>query len=124
MPRPGQCHACDARIQIVCRTSKRCGRHAFRQLDQAVLNRTVLGNEDRQCLARVEADELDLFQPFDLGVREHHAGAAGKPRECFPGFAENGFEVPRAASSDLRFDPRFFFTGKVANLQQRIDEQA
>ena len=99
--------------------------HARRQINDAVLDVTILRNHHRQRLGRLELDELDMLQGgFALG-RQHQTGAARQAGEHLAGLGQHVFERGAAACSfHLRLDDPALFVGQIANLHEGIDEKA
>ena len=96
-----------------------------RQREDAVLDLPVLGNQHHQRALGLEPHELDVLEPRVRFHRQHHAGRARQPRQHAGGFGQHRIDRFRGAGGgDLRLDRLAVVLGQVADLHQRIDEEA
>ena len=68
VPEIGERLAADAGVEEVAGLRQGAGRQARREVEEAVLDRSVLGHEHDEGARRVEADELDMLQAR-IGLR-------------------------------------------------------
>ena len=100
-------------------------RHAGRSRDHAILDRAVLGDQDRQRPAGFQAHELDMLQPRVDLAGQHHAGAAGQFREQARRLGERAFEpASLRRRPHLAVDARPLLAPEIAEFEQRVDEQS
>ena len=92
--------AADARVEIIARLDEGGGRQAARDLQDAVFDRTVLGDEHGKGAFGFETDEFDMFQPGILLRGDDDAGPARQARE-----QGRRLGVDRLRASDLSRRP-------------------
>ena len=123
--RLGERASADARVEVIGRLDQRGGRQVPRNRQHAVLDAAVLGDEDGEHALSLEPHEVDLLQAHVGLVDRDDAGRAGETREQPRRLGEHAFEVALLGGGlDLRLDARALLRPDVADLQQRIDEEA
>ena len=95
-----------------------------RRRDHAVLDRAVLGDQDRQRLGRLQAHEFDMLEPRVDLARQHHARAAREFGQEARRFGERALEsAALRRRPHLAVDARALLAPQIAELEQRVDEQ-
>ena len=95
------------------------------RLEDAVLDLPVLGDQHHQRALRLEPHEFDVLEPGVGLHRQHHAGGAGQSGQHAGGIVEHRVHRFRGAGGgDLRLDRLAVVLGEIADLHQRVDEEA
>ena len=103
---------------------KRRSGHARRRCDHAVLDRAVLGDQDRQRTGRLETHEFDMLEPRVGLVRQHDARAASQFGQQAGRLGERAFEpASLRRRPHLVIDTRPLLAAQIPELEQRVDEQ-
>ena len=115
----------DPGVEVVGRLRQRGGRQAGRQLEQPVLDRAVLRHEDDERAAGIEPHELDVPEA-GIGLGGHHdASAPRDARQQDGGHRQGGHESAQGGGvAHLRLDAQAHVPVDVADLHQRVDEEA
>ena len=117
--------ASDALVEIIGRLDQRRGRQIARYRQHAVFDRAVLGDEDRQHALGLQPHEVDLLEPRVGFADRHDAGDAGEAGQQAGRLGQHAFEIMVArGGGDLRVDACALVLLDIADLQQRIDEEA
>ena len=117
--------AADAFVEIIGRLDQRRGRQIARYRQHAVFDRAVLGDEDRQHALGLQPHEVDLLEPRVGFADRHDAGDAGEAGQQAGRLGQHAFEIMVArGGGDLGVDACALVLLDIADLQQRIDEEA
>ena len=122
-PRLGQRLAADARVEEVSGLDQRRGRQSDRQIDDAVLDLAVLADQHDQRPFGLEPHEFDVLQPHVRLRGQHHAGRVGQSGQQARGLGQHVLDR-LAGAGDLGLDLAPLALVEVADLHQRIDEEA
>ena len=115
----------DPRIEEIAGFDQRRARHAGRRLDDSIFHRAVLGDQDRQRPVRLEAHELDVFQPRLGLVGQDDTGAAGHIGKQRGGLGERPLEAAFfGAGARVRVDARPILAGEIAEIEKSVDEES
>ena len=72
----GERAAADARVEEIGGLGQRRGRQADRDVEDAILDLAILGNQDHERALGFEPHEFDVLEPLVRLRGEHHAGGA------------------------------------------------
>ena len=120
----GERAAANAGVEKVAGLDQRRSGHAGRRRDHPILDRAVLGDQDRQRPGGLQTNEFDMLQPRVGLAGQHHAGAACQFRQEARGLGERAFEPALLRRRPhLAVDARPLLASQIAELEQRVDEQ-
>ena len=115
--------AADARVEEVRGLGQRRARQSGGNRQDAVFHLPVFGDHHDQRALRLEPHEFDMLEPhIELGG-EHDAGGAGQSGQKARGLREHIFNRG-SGRRHLPFDRAAVVLVQVADLHQRIDEEA
>ena len=121
----GQCAATNPRIEEVGRFGQRGRGNAGRQRQYAVFNLTVFADQHHQRAFRLETNEFDMLQPRIGFGGQHDCGGPREAGEPGQRLAERRFDRLRLPDrGQLALDRLPFWFGEIADLHQRVDEEA
>ena len=116
--------AANASIKKVAGLDKGRSGHARRRRDHPVLDRAVLGDQDRQRPGSLETHEFDVLQTRIGLARQHHARAASEFGQQARRLGERAFEPAfLRRRPHLAIDARALLASQIPELEQRVDEQ-
>ena len=124
-PRLGERPAADIGIEVVAGLDQRRRCRAGIEVDQPVLDRAVLADQDHQPAGRLDADELDVLEPDVDLAGEHDARPARQAGQRLARVGQQQFDAPPGVDRlDLRLDLVPLLDRQVAHFEQCVDEEA
>ena len=114
----------NARVEIVRRLDEGRGREVARDGQHPVLDAAILADEHGQRPLRFEPDEFDLFEPGVVLGRDDDPGAPRHARQHGRRLGQDGLETAILRACDLCLDAATLLLVDVADLEQRVDEEA
>ena len=121
----GEGAAADASVEEVAGLDQRRRRQPGRQVEEAVLDRAVLRHQHHEGAGRIEAHELHVLQARVLLARDDDAGAARQAGQERGSLRQRRLEgVAGGGGPDLCLDALALVDGEIADLEERVDEEA
>src|SRR5215831_9551676 len=123
-PRLVQGQATDVGVEVIGSLDQARSRQPGRQLDDPVLHVLIVPDQDHERLAGLERHEVDMLDPAHLLFGEHHARAVRQPGDHLAGIVEHLLDGLLAPDPELRLDVAPLLIGKIADLEQAVDEHS
>ena len=119
----GQCAAAHMSVEEIRSFGKRGRRQPHRNADDAVLDLSIIRDQDHHRALGLEPNEFDMLQSHVRFRGQHHPGGAREARQHAGGFVQHGVQGFAGGSHlGLHLAPVGFT--EVADLHQCIDEEA